>query len=199
MKPVRGLRGPGPTRPEQPLDTPEVPSTDAANPAAEATAAQVQRLRRRDELFDDIDEPADEDADQPVVFARASALAATQKITFADRSLEAFRSADISALIDRLAAASAAQATRTVPALDVLRRLKRLMEMTERRRNAARPTAGPPPARDGLKRRPPAARPERDEAASGSAARSSEPAPGAKRAADQGAKARARPDKDRPL
>jgi hypothetical protein len=105
---------------------------------------------------------------QTIIFGRTAALAAAQKVSLSDRSLEAFRSADIGALIDRLVATSATRAAQTVPAVDVLRRLKRLMDMTERRRNAARPIAGqvagppasPMAARDGVKRLPPSARPE---------------------------------------
>jgi hypothetical protein len=161
MKPVRGLKGSvGPATLDTARDPQDITSADGISPAAGVAASQVQRVQRRDELFDDVDEPSEEFSDEPVIFGRAAALVAANKVGLADRSLDAFRSADIGALIDRLSAASAARAPQTVPAIDVLRRLKRLMDYTERRRAAARPVAGPPVARDGLKRLPPPPRPD---------------------------------------
>jgi hypothetical protein len=138
----------------------DIASADGINPATGVAASQVQRVRRRDELFDDVDEPSDDFGDEPIMFGRASALMAAQKIGLADRSLDAFRSADIGALIDRLGAVALTSAPQTAPAVDVLQRLKRLMDYTERRRNVARPVAGPPVARDGMKRLPPPPRPD---------------------------------------
>jgi hypothetical protein len=203
MKPVRGLRGSvGPASLEPTRDPQDITSADGINPATGVAATQVQRVGRRDELFDDVEEPSDELAEEPILFGRTAALAAAHKVSLGDRSLEAFRSADISALIDRLAAISPTSAPQTAPAVEVLRRLKRLMDLTERRRNAARPWAGPPPgplaAREGVKRLPPPLRPDfaprralNADPASESEARSAESTVSA------GIKS-ARPDKDRP-
>lgn len=210
MKPVRGLRGSvGPASLDQARDPQDITSAEGINPAAGVAATQVPRVRRRDELFDDVDRPSDDVADEPIIFGRTAALAAAQKVSLGDRSLEAFRSADIGALIDRLVATSATQAAQTGPAVDVLRRLKRLMELTERRRNAARPVAGqgvgplagppsgpspspPMTARDGMKRLPPPPRP--DFAPSRDSDRDDRPV---ERAISAGLKT-SRSDKDRP-
>jgi hypothetical protein len=161
MKAVRGLRGPaGPARLDPSRDSPDVGATEAVRPSAEAAVAPIARLRRRDELFDDIDEPSEEATEEPVLLGRLSTITAVQNVALAERSLQSFRSADIAALIDRLGAIAAPRAAQTLPALDVLRRLKRLMEYTERRRTAARPLAGPPAASDGLKRQPSPQRPD---------------------------------------
>jgi hypothetical protein len=172
MKPVRGLRGSvGPASLDTPRDPQDITSTDGISPSTGVAASQVQRVRRRDELFDDVDEPSDEFAEEPIMFGRTAALSAAQKVSLGDRSLKAFRSADIGALINRLVEASATRAAQTVPAVDVLRRLKRLMDLTERRRNAARPVAGQGSsptgsphgliaASDGVKRLPPPPRPD---------------------------------------
>jgi hypothetical protein len=203
MKPVRGLRGSvGPASLDPARNPQDITSTDGINPAAGVAATQVQRVRRRDELFDDVDQADDEFAEEPVMFGRTAALAAAQKVSLGDRSLEAFRSADISALIDRLAAISPTSAPQMVPAVEVLRRLKRLMDLTERRRNANRPVAGSPAgplaARDGLKRLPPPLRPDFAPRRASNASQASE---NEERSADSpvsaGIKA-ARPDKDRP-
>jgi hypothetical protein len=189
MKPVRGLRGSvGPASLDQARDPQDITSAEGINPAAGVAATQVPRVRRRDELFDDVDRPSDDVADEPIIFGRT---------------------ADIGALIDRLVATSATQAAQTGPAVDVLRRLKRLMELTERRRNAARPVAGqgvgplagppsgpspspPMTARDGMKRLPPPPRP--DFAPSRDSDRDDRPV---ERAISAGLKT-SRSDKDRP-
>jgi hypothetical protein len=192
----------------------DIASADGINPATGVAASQVQRVRRRDELFDDVDEPADEFGDEPIMFGRASALMAAQKIGLADRSLDAFRSADIGALIDRLSAVALTSAPHTAPAVDVLQRLKRLMDYTERRRNVVRPVAGPPPARDGMKRLPPPPRPDFAPSAAGKAAtadlrvprapltnapgNSVSSAPASERTVSAGHKTTRRPEKDRP-
>jgi hypothetical protein len=197
MKPVRGLRGTGlPPQLDTTRDLQDSAAPNAVNAQTEAAVAQVQRVRRRDEQFDSLDEPADDiQGPDPVIFGRTAALAATQTVTLADRSLEAFRSADIGALIDRLAAIDPARKHVTAPAADVLQRLQRLMEFTERRRSVARPVAGPPPARDGLKRSPSPPRPDfAPHAEPAGTTAPAKPTPSAGLAAARGS----RPEKDRP-
>ncbi len=202
MKPVRGLRGTvGPTSLDPMREPQDIAATDGISPANGIAATQVQRVRRRDELFDDVDEPTDEFTEEPIMFGRTAALAATQKVSLGDRSLEAFRSADISVLIDRLMATAPTSAPQTAPAVEVLRRLKRLMDLTERRRTAAHPvagpTAGPLAARDGVKRLPPPPRPDFAPRRTPNAPAADTDGRPADSAVSAGIKS-PRPDKDRP-
>jgi hypothetical protein len=147
MKGVRGLRGTGTTRIDQPHETTETQAAEGINPAARQVVGRVKTLEPRGELFEPLEPPGDPAAEEelqaleaPVRVARTTALAAVRSP--ADRNLEALRGADIAGLIDRLSALSNERAAQLDPAVDVLKRIKRLMDFIERRRQAARPQAG---------------------------------------------------------